>query len=78
MKRNLESIDIINSPSHYTQGKIEVIEAIEDWNLGPHEANVIKYVARATHKGKEVEDLKKAKWYIERKIKLLEDANGGG
>jgi len=64
--------DPVNHPSHYCLGGIEVIDAIEAWDLGPHEANVIKYVARAKHKGKELEDLKKAQWYLTRKIKKLE------
>lgn len=64
--------DLINHPSHYTFGKIEVIDVIEDWQLGFHESNCIKYVARAKHKGKELEDLKKARWYLDRKIGQLE------
>ena len=39
--------DDINHPSHDTHGKIEVIDAIEDWRLGFHEGNVVKYIARA-------------------------------
>ena len=64
--------DAVNHPSHYTTGKIEVIDAIEDWKLGFHEGNVIKYVARAKHKGRELEDLKKARWYLDRVIQRLE------
>lgn len=64
---------MINHPSHYNTGKIEVIEAIEDWNLGVHLGNVVKYVARAGKKDptKEIEDLQKAAWYLNRKIELL-------
>jgi len=58
----------IDHPSHYCTGKIEVIDAIEDWDLGFHEGNIIKYVARAKHKGAELEDLKKARWYLDRPI----------
>lgn len=67
------SEDSINHPSHYTFGKIEVIEVIEDWNLGYHLSSVIKYVARAGKKDpmKTVEDLKKAAWYLERAIGKL-------
>lgn len=64
--------DTVNHPPHYTFGKIEVIDAIEDWRLGFHEGNVVKYVARARHKGRELEDLKKAAWYLDRHIKNLE------
>jgi hypothetical protein len=66
--------DAINHPAHYNQGKIEVIEALEDWSLGLHEANAVKYIARARHKGNEIQDLEKAVWYLRRKIELLEGA----
>lgn len=62
------TFEMINNPSHYTQGKYEVIDVIEDWKLNFRLANVVKYVARADHKGKPVEDLRKAKWYLEREI----------
>lgn len=60
----------VNHPSHYNQGKIEVIEFIEDKQLGFHLGNAVKYVSRAGKKDalKYVEDLEKAKWYIEREI----------
>ena len=64
--------DPINHPHHYTFGAIEVIDAIEAWSLGFHEGNVVKYVARARHKAHELEDLKKARWYLERAIERLE------
>jgi hypothetical protein len=63
-----KKLDVINHPQHYTFGKIEIIDAIEDWQLGFHEGNVVKYVARARHKGHELEDLEKAVWYLNRKI----------
>lgn len=66
--------DAVNRPSHYSDGKIEVIDFIEDKKLGFCLGNAIKYIARAGKKDptKEVEDLKKARWYIERRIKELE------
>lgn len=64
--------DPINHPPHYTFGKIEVIDVIEDWGLSFHLAQVVKYVARAKHKGKELEDLRKAKWFLDRLITSLE------
>lgn len=64
--------DPVNRPAHYTYGAIEVIDAIEDWALGYHEGNVVKYVARAKHKGSQLQDLKKARWYLDRAIKNLE------
>ena len=65
--------DQVNHPSHYTSGKTEVIDAIEDWGLGFHLGNVVKYVARAGKKNpdKVIEDLKKARWYLDRKINSL-------
>jgi hypothetical protein len=67
----MDKQDMVNSPPHYTFGTIEVITVIEDWKLGFHEGNCIKYIARAKHKGNELEDLKKAQWYLNRKIKQL-------
>lgn len=60
--------DVINHPSHYTRGKIEVIDFIEDQQLPYHPGNVIKYIARAGYKGDKLEDLKKARWYLDRYI----------
>ena len=62
----------VNHPKHYNTGKIEVIDAIEEWEMGFCDGNVIKYVARHRHKGKPIEDLKKAKWYLERLIQQYE------
>ena len=72
--------DMINHPQHYTSGKIEVIDFIEDKGLNFNLGNVVKYVARAGHKkssgksvdAKALEDLKKARWYIEREIATRE------
>lgn len=58
----------VNHPSHYNVGKIEVIDAIEDWNLNFNLGNAVKYIARADHKGEPVEDLEKALWYIRHEI----------
>ena len=65
----------VNHPKHYNTGKIEVIDAIEEWKMGFCDGNVIKYVARHKHKGNPVEDLKKAKWYLERLIQQYEQEN---
>lgn len=66
--------DLVNHPAHYTFGQIEVLSAIEDWALEFHEAQVIKYVARAMHKEDRLTDLQKARFYLDRKIGLLETA----
>lgn len=73
MSTNVD-MNVINSPSHYADTKIEVIDYIEDKRLGYHLGNVVKYVSRAGKKGKDkmLEDLYKAKWYLERKIKNVE------
>lgn len=60
--------EYINHPDHYNQGNIEVIDVIEDWNLGFHLGNAIKYIARAEHKDNTKQDLEKAKWYLQRYI----------
>ena len=67
--------DNVNHPSHYTDGKIEVIDFIEDKKLNFHRGNAVKYIARAGKKNpeNEVEDLKKAAWYINREIERLEN-----
>lgn len=61
----------INHPKHYNAGKIEAIAVIEDWNLGFNLGNAIKYVARADHKENKIQDLEKARWYIDREINNL-------
>jgi hypothetical protein len=65
------SNDSINNPDHYTIG-IEVYDFIESWKLGFAEGNIVKYVARSEHKGSPVEDLKKARWYLNRLISRKE------
>ena len=60
--------DPINHPQHYTKGKIEVIEVIEDWKLNFNIGQVIKYCGRADHKGARLQDLEKAQWYLLREI----------
>lgn len=63
--------DPVNHPSHYMSGGIEVHDFISAWHMNFDEGNVIKYVTRAPYKRKEVEDLKKARWYLD---KLIEEA----
>ena len=62
--------DPVNRPAHYTDGKIEVIDFIEDKKLGFCLGNAVKYISRAGKKdpAKEVEDLQKAAWYVNRRI----------
>ena len=71
--RAKDDFDPIEKPSHYNEGrKYETIEVIEDWNLGYHLSNALKYLSRYNRKGDGIQDLKKAVWYINRKIKLEE------
>ena len=64
--------ETVNHPPHYNTGSIEVIDAIEDWNLGFSLGNAVKYIARADHKGARLDDLKKARWYLDREIQRSE------
>lgn len=66
--------DAVNNPTHYTQGGIEVIDAIEAWSLNFCLGNSVKYIARAGKKdpAKHLEDLRKARWYLDREITNLE------
>ena len=66
--------DPIGKPRHYTFSRVEVIDAIEAWELGFHLGNDVKYVARAAHKGQRLEDLKKARWYLDREIQRSEQS----
>ncbi len=67
--------DPVNHPSHYTDGKIEVIDFITDKKLGFCLGNAVKYIARAGKKdpSKTVEDLEKAIWYIKHHIETLKE-----
>ena len=60
--------DAVNHPSHYADGKYEVIEFIEDYGVGFHVGNAIKYISRAGKKdpSKDIQDLDKAIWYLTR------------
>jgi len=73
--------EMVNHPSHYggAENVYEVIKVCEAWELhqDAYLFNVVKYVARAGKKDplKELEDLKKAAFYLDRRIKLLENLN---
>ena len=60
----------VNHPDHYNKG-IETIDYIESWNMNFAQGNVVKYVSRYAMKGG-LEDLRKAKWYLDRLIELEE------
>ena len=71
--------DMVNHPQHYTQGGIECIDALKAATVGKRGieavcvANVIKYLWRYEEKNG-IEDVRKAKWYIERLLKELEES----
>ncbi len=60
--------DVVNKPAHYTYSKVEVIDALDAWNLPYKLAHVVRYVARAGRKDDALTDLKKAQWYLAREI----------
>jgi hypothetical protein len=63
-------VDMVNSPRHYQLGKYEVIDVIDEWFPNdPHLFTAVQYIARAAHKGNLKQDLEKAIWYINRRIK---------
>lgn len=76
MTQKLEKID---SPKHYVSGDIECIDAMKANDFqnefrGYLRLCAFKYLWRCNYKGNKLEDLKKAKWYIERLIKELENS----
>lgn len=70
----VEIKEAVNHPDHYQSDKMEVIDVIEAFNLGFCLGNVIKYVLRATRKNG-IEDLKKARWYLDREIQKAEETD---
>lgn len=74
MQQNKE---MVNHPNHYggVDNPYEAIKVIEAWDLDFHLGNAVKYISRAGKKqqDKELEDLLKAKWYLDRKIQNLKN-----
>ena len=75
--------EAVNHPEHYGgDTTYEAIKVIEAWGLGFHDGNAVKYICRSGKKdpAKRLEDLKKARWYLNRLIWTLEqqDATGSG
>lgn len=64
--------DPVNHPSHYCDGGIETIDFIEAKKMSYHLGNAVKYISRAGKKDDELQDLKKARWYLNRYIELRE------
>lgn len=68
--------EAVNHPKHYggADNPYEAIKVIEAWSLGFCLGNAVKYIARAGKKGDVIEDLKKARWYLDREIATHEAA----
>ena len=67
--------DSLQAPSYYTRGGIEAFDVIRAWSLDYFRGNVLKYIARAGHKdpAREVEDLEKARVYLDEAIKMAKE-----
>jgi hypothetical protein len=63
--------DPVNHPAHYKGNGIEAIDVIEGFGLGFHLGNTVKYALRAGRKDSELQDLRKARWYLDRRIAAL-------
>jgi hypothetical protein len=72
----MTTIEAVNHPSHYggKDDPYEAIKVIEAWGLGFHLGNTVKYISRAGKKSGQslLQDLRKARWYIDRLIQKLE------
>jgi hypothetical protein len=77
MERNTMS-DAVNHPAHYggADNPYEAIKVIDAWGLGFCLGNTVKYISRAGKKGAALEDLKKARWYLDREISEQEKSLG--
>jgi hypothetical protein len=72
MKGTFNAPDPVTSPAHYKAGAIECLDVIEELGLDFHLGNVLKYIFRAESKNNYLQDLRKARFYLDRKIGLLE------
>lgn len=66
----MSRIEQVDHPAHYggADNPYEAIKVIEAWQLGFNLGNTVKYIARAEHKGATLQDLEKARWYLDREI----------
>lgn len=73
VKEEVIKTDMVNHPPHYTVGGIESIDFIEAKDLNYRLGNVVKYIVRAGHKDSDpLQDLQKARWYLDREIARVE------
>jgi len=79
MKQAAKDMDEVNHPPHYNKQGVECIHAIEaatdDGYQYYLQGNIIKYLWRYRYKGKPIEDLQKARWYLDRLIGIMENGN---
>lgn len=70
----------VNHPPHYggEDNPYEAIKVIEAWDLGFNLGNTVKYISRAGKKDEIVQELEKAKWYLEREIQNLKKKKDNG
>lgn len=66
-------VETVDHPAHYggADNPYEAIKVIEAWDLGFCLGNTVKYISRAGKKGDHLEDLRKARWYLDREISKL-------
>ena len=70
----MDTPDLVNDPPHYTKG-LSTFEYIDSWNMEYAEGCIIKYVTRWKYKGAPLQDLQKARWYLDKLIKQAETWN---
>ena len=67
-----DEMEKVNHPSHYAEGrKHEPIDVIQDWNLDFCLGNTVKYISRFGRKDNSIEDLEKARFYLDYKLQEL-------
>lgn len=71
---NVGKFDPVTKPMHYHQFESTPLDVIKDWKLCYLLGQVLKYIGRYRFKGNPIQDLKKARWYLDEKIKELEEA----
>ena len=70
--------DPVNHPSHYcSDSGLEAIHVIEAFGLNFHLGNAVKYILMAGKKDNEIQDLRKALWYLSRQLDIWENSYGG-
>ena len=69
-----ENYEYVDHPKHYNQGGIELVNIVDSYQLGFYEGNIVKYMIRSGKKpgNSKLQDLKKAQWYLNYLIRLLE------